>query len=158
MIQLASYGTVSDFEILLVVISFVGLCFSTYTARQAWKDYQALCAEPRETRGLLWFASHMLSKVWVVSECGRIYLQFIFLVLGAYYLTFADPTRAGLPQWREIMSVILQWLFITGAAATAGKSIYVWYVRMRLQEDAQLGIHTNGNHINDKKQERETNS
>lgn len=130
----AGYGNISDIEVMLVVISTLGLAFSLYNTWRAYGDYKWL--RDHKVKNGRWF----LAKMWLWSESGRAYLQFVFAYIGVRAWFYPDPPTT-------VDGVILRWMFLLASAVVTAKTINIWYTRSRLIETS------NGVHITDRMEE-----
>ena len=79
----ATYGTVSDIEILWTAIAVVGAFFSQYNLRESIKDRAALKAIDQPNGRL------MVANTAVKSEGSRLVMQLIFMAIGVMAMFIA---------------------------------------------------------------------
>lgn len=129
MILGAGYGTVSDIEIVWIIISTVGFGFACWNATQAWGDRKYL--ESAGIRNGRW----AVARLATFTESGRAYVQLFFMSIGLIAMHHPDPPASGAGWLSQAETVFARWGFISCAAVICAKSIYTFQVRKQLIEE-----------------------
>lgn len=128
----AGYGTVSDIELVWVIIALVGAIFSAFNLKNAIDDFRALHLLDRANgRGLI-------ARNTFKSEAARLATQSIFLLAGLLIMTIPDsPDTPGRP-WNVILiGAVVRWGFVTASILVSLQGYWSYQVRRELTGRAQ---------------------
>lgn len=131
----AAYGSVSDIEILLVLVSSIGLFFSFFNLRESWKDWRVLRRSKKTDYGKNYDPRMVVAINGLRAEVARAIIQGIYLSLGifAMFIAEADP-RIHFPLKLVIFGFLFRWGFITASILLSLKSYWGYQVRHRVLE------------------------
>lgn len=122
----AGYGTISDIEVVWVLIALVGVLFGIFNTTDAIEDREAVDRK-KLANGRKLFAD---SAVYI--EYMRLAVQIIFLVIGVAIMTIPDPPSTPQTVKIVVISAIVRWGLISASAILLAKSIYTYFVRKQL--------------------------
>lgn len=126
MLLAASYGTVSDIEILWVIIALIGLLFSVVNGVDAFRDKTAL-TEKGISNGRA-----KIAKVQEFQEWGRAVFQMIAGSIGLVAMLLPAPPNVHLPLKQAIAEQLVQWGLIACSAIVTLQSYMSNHVRKEL--------------------------
>lgn len=104
----ASYGPVSDIELVWSLIACVGIVFDVFNVREARKDLKAaqLLNGRVPTR-------IVLAKNHIFGSGLRLFILSLTLMVGILAMTLEDPpSRVDLPLRVTLASALIRWTFI----------------------------------------------
>lgn len=127
----ATYGSVSDIEIVWTFIAFLGFIFAVHNWKEARKDLVAL-REANIKNGRVIVAR---GAYW--SELGRMIVQGIFVSIGSISLSITSPPPGQAPLIIDIATALVRWGLIVGAVILTSQSFLVYQTRKELNQ--QLG-------------------
>jgi hypothetical protein len=116
----ATYGTVSDIEIIFLCITTFGIIFSLANVKNMWNDKQALLSVPEDERDDLYWAKVELANTAFTAELLRFFMQALLFTLAAFSATIAEPpSQIHLPLKLVLFGTIFRWglTFVAGALA-----------------------------------------
>jgi hypothetical protein len=128
----AAYGSVSDIEILLVVISSIGLIFSLYNLKESWKDWRLLKNLGKTDFGRDYDPRMVVALNGLRSEVSRSIIQAIYLALGIFAMLIAEAPPVHLPLKIVIFGFLFRWGFILASILLTLKSYWSYQVRSRV--------------------------
>jgi hypothetical protein len=129
MLLAASYGTVSDIEILWTLIAGAGVVFGIFNLRDAWGDRKELVLAN------IYNGRRTIANFAVRGEAARMFVQSVFVSIGVLAMLLPDPPSTDVPLKFTIFGAIFRWGLITSAAVILGKSIDSFLVRRKLTGD-----------------------
>jgi len=129
----AAYGSVSDIEILLVLISSIGLAFSIFNLRESWGDWRFLKNLGKTDYGSNYDPRMVVAINGLRSEVARTIIQTIYLSLGIFAL-FIPENHAILPLKLQIFGFLFRWGFIAASILLTLKSYWGYQIRHRVLE------------------------
>lgn len=112
----AQYGTVSDIEIMWMVINGLGLSFSLYNLWENWKDFNS--ASKVRTRN----GRYVLALAAVKIELARTLILTILLTLGVLSMTLPDTPTDLLTTQQLLITIFFKWGLMVSAALIAYQS------------------------------------
>lgn len=125
----ATYGTVSDIEILWTVVGATGVLFSAFNLRDAWIDRKAvIAAGVRNGRRLI-------ASFSVRSEAARLAIQSIFVTVGILAVFTPEPPNGSLHGIQLATSIVARFGLVLSEILVLFKSIDAYIVRHLLQGD-----------------------
>lgn len=123
----AQYGNVSDIEVVWTIIAAIGLAFSIYNLRDAWRDYQAL--------GVLANGRRAIAILSLKMEGTRIFIQTLFVAIGIAAMTVQDPPDQLQRPWNVIvLSTLFRWGLVVAGILIMYQSYANYQVRKKLLE------------------------
>lgn len=130
MILGASYGTISDIEVMWTLIAAVGLGFSVWNLLDAKGDMDYY-----KSQGIInGRMSVARTNVW--TEVTRAMKQFIFLIIGFLAFFLADaPNSLDLPTATAMIRFIITWGIIFSSLLTTFQSYLTFRLRRQLKSD-----------------------
>ncbi len=123
----ASYGPVSDFEILWTLVCFLGFCFSLFNIRDSYCELVAV----KETK--LDGAMRILAEHHLIGEIIRGIILFGFLSVGITSLLVQDIKVDNVPTRIIVFGAIARWVILLAAVLLVVKSILEFIDRRRLK-------------------------
>lgn len=123
----AGYGTISDIEVMWVLLAAIGFIFSALSAYQALGDRNFL--RNLGVRNGRW----LIANLALFNEAGRSFIQAVFLTIGLLAMLLPEPPNQGNPTTvQEYLSIIVRWGLISSSVVLTTKSVYTWHTRRRL--------------------------
>lgn len=154
----AAYGSVSDIELLLVLISLIGLSFSIFNLRESWRDWRVLKLLKKTDYGRNYDPRMVVAINGLRAEAARAIIQLIYLALGVFAMFIAETSPAiHLPLKIQIFGFIFRWGFILASILLTLKSYWGYQVRHRVLEHYGSEIDPNNELDNIKSRERDAN-
>lgn len=112
----AQYGTVSDIEIMWMVINGLGLAFSLYNLFENWKDFNS-ASKVRARNG-----RYVLALTAVKIELARTLILTILLTLGILSMTLPDAPTSMLTTQQLLITIVFKWGLMLSAALISYQS------------------------------------
>jgi hypothetical protein len=129
----ASYGTVSDIEIMWVTIAVFGLTFALLNFIDARKDVEALESLPAGGNGRGLVAK---SQQW--QDGIRMLIHVIFISIGLVAFTLPDPPDTlDKTSGAFIAGVLIRWGLILASSLLVVQSAIARNVRKRVMDQAR---------------------
>lgn len=128
----AEYGTVSDIEIVWVLLACIGILFSSYNVFCAWGDlrwFLKLKLPPNGRRDI--------AISTVIVESARLVILSIFLAIGIVSMTIPDVDPKVLPTNLVVAGILIRWGLIGSSCLMIVQSIVNANVRRRSKVRAQ---------------------
>lgn len=125
----ATYGTVSDIEILWTIIGAVGVMFSAFNLRDARIDKRVL-ADAGIVNG-----RRIIARFAVRAELARLVIQAIFVTIGVLAMLQTDPPNAALNKLQIVTSAVSRVGLVIAELLVLFKSIDGYMTRKLLQGD-----------------------
>lgn len=123
----AAYGSVSDVEILWVLVALVGLVYSILNILDARGDKEYLDTHNIQN------GRRALAKYQLIAEYLRAAIQLIFAMIGLAAMTLPEvPNSAHLPRHELIIRVLLTYGLIAASIMLSIKSYLGYRVRVLL--------------------------
>ena len=134
MIVAAQYGTVSDIEILWVVIAIIGFLVSAWNFWQAHLDCRALktMKEPNGRR--------LIAKASRFQDATRMSVHAIFITIGLLAMTQKDVNNELLTDTQLALRFSITWGLVLGAVLLVTQSMVARNLRIRLLSDERHNI------------------
>jgi hypothetical protein len=123
----AAYGTVSDIEILWVLVALVGCIYSVFNIRASQRDFDWLNENKIEN------GRRTLARYQLLAELLRAATQTIFLTIGVLAGFLPEPPPVPLTHIQSIVGFAARWGFITASVFLTIKSYLGYRVRQVLQ-------------------------
>lgn len=123
----ASYGNVSDIEVLWTLVALGGAAFSLYNVRDAARDYRATA---HIKNGRRWIAA---SQVRV--EVARLAIQLIFLAIGVLAMFLPSPPDAVLSTLQVVTGAVFRWGLIVSGLLLLYQSVQNYTLRRILRDE-----------------------
>jgi hypothetical protein len=120
----ASYGSVSDIEVVWTMIATIGLVYAALNLRSAFLDMRAL--------GGFRNGRYVIATTSVKLELTRIIIQSVFATIGIFAMTLPDVPQDSLPTKLVIFGAIFRWGLIICAVCVAYQSFVNHQVRKAL--------------------------
>ena len=125
----AAYGSVSDIEILWVIIALIGFVYSVVNINSGREDIRWLNANS------IGNGRRTLARYQLTAESLRALIQVIFIVIGVLSFFVPDPTDAlHLPPPQVAIRFCVTWGLILSSMALTVKSYLGKKVRDILRE------------------------
>jgi len=125
----ASYGTVSDIELIWTLIAIVGLFFSLHNFKQSHEDLKFL-RENGIGNGRV-----IIARFAMRAEAARALIQMIFITIGISAMFLEEADQGALPLKFIIFGAIFRWGLIISAGLLTYKSYLAYEVRRALIGD-----------------------
>ena len=122
----ATYGNVSDIEILWTLIGLIGVLFSIYNLADAWKDRDAVVAAG------IYNGRRIIANFAVRGEAAAL-IQSVFTTIGAVAFTQPDAPQNALTNMQHIINSFTVIGFIMCEILILFKSIDAFIVRRLLR-------------------------
>lgn len=124
----AAYGSVSDIEIVWVLVAVVGLTFSLFNFRDALRD-KARLIRAKVSNGRM-----LVAQANLLGEATRAVKQAIFATIGALAMLLPEvPPQANIPLKNQLIGFFIRWGLITASALTTYQSYLGWQIRRALR-------------------------
>lgn len=131
----AAYGSVSDIEILLVIIAALGLVFSLYNFVQSLKDWRFLNDKGAKDHGPRYDPRMVVAWNALRSELARALIQVYFLTLGTFAMFLAEvPPEHHQATRIVVFGFIFRCGFIAASLLLSLKSYWSYQIRKRVLE------------------------
>lgn len=125
----ATYGSVSDIELVWTIISVVGLGFGAFNLKDALGDLKALnMAGIKNGR-------RIIAKFAIRQEILRMTMQAIFACIGILAMFLPEPPSEPLTTKEAFVGFLIRWGLIVSATIVLTKSIDGYITRHRLTGD-----------------------
>lgn len=125
----ASYGNVSDIEIMWTLLAAIGIVFGLYNLRDALGDLSAL-----NTAGIR-NGRRLIAQFAIRQEILRLTMQSIYFGIGILAFTIPDPPPRPLTTKVAVIGFLITWGLVTSSAIVLFKSIDGYVTRKRLTGD-----------------------
>lgn len=125
----ATYGTVSDIELVWTIIALVGLGFGAFNLNDALGDLDALNQLGIQN------GRRIVAKFAIRQEIMRMTMQTIFAAIGILAMLLPEPPSAPLTTVQAFIGFCIRWGLIVSSAIVLTKSVDGYVTRHRLQGD-----------------------
>lgn len=120
----ASYGTVSDIEVVWTAIATAGVVFSFYNLRASLQDLRAIVNLTNGRR--------VVAKTQMKLEVSRVIIQCIFIAIGILAMLVPEaPDQLDQPLRYILLGLIFRWGLIISAFLVTYQS----YINLRARQD-----------------------
>lgn len=124
-----NYGSVSDIEIVWVLLTGLALIFSLYNMWASILDYRYLRLLHLPPNG-----RKDQAEGTIIAETARTMILLIFLSIGIIAMTLPEaPPNLDIPRNQEIASILIRWGLIASAVLIAVQSVNNARIRRRAQ-------------------------
>jgi len=131
----AAYGSVSDIEILLVVVTTIGLLYGFYNIREMYRAWIILHRQGKTDHGPHYDARMVVAINGLRSEIARVLIQLWLVTLGVIAMTIPEtPPYIHEPFKLVIFGFIFRWGIIGTSLLLSLKSYWGYQVRQRVNE------------------------
>jgi hypothetical protein len=129
-----TYGTISDIEIVWVIIALAGAIFSAYNLHCAWGDLKVLLALNLPPNG-----RRDIAISTVLVESCRITIQIIFATIGILAMFLEEPPMGVLTTLQIVTGAAFRWGLIISSLLITAQSIINFTIRKRAQRRVAHG-------------------
>ena len=130
MLLSAAYGSVSDIEILWILVALTGLAVTSFNLRDAYNDFLFL----RENG--IFNGRRAVAKTTLYTESTRFVIHSIFLTIGVLAGLLPEaPDTLDLPAIQVAIGAAIRWGLIIGGVLLMSQSIALRWMRNQLRKD-----------------------